>query len=113
MLRATRRSTIRSAGGSFAIVASRYNAKYVDAMLRAAVAELNGAGAKEIQVVRVPGAFEIPAVAATLDATVKKTSGPAANTWQKTAPKVCWICAASPGHCPDRSSWSETMRLAK
>jgi 6,7-dimethyl-8-ribityllumazine synthase len=66
MLKSVRNSRHLTAGGLFAIVASRYNAKYVDAMLRAAVAELKRAGAKRIQVVRVPGAFEIPAVAATL-----------------------------------------------
>ena len=66
MLRAVKKSSQRVHAGSFAIVASRYNARYVDAMLRAAAAELKRAGVKKIQVVRVPGAFEIPAVAARL-----------------------------------------------
>ena len=56
----------RGSGGSFAIVASRYNARYVDAMLRAAKTELKRAGAHRILVVRVPGAYEIPIVAAQL-----------------------------------------------
>ncbi len=52
--------------GAFAIIASRYNAKYVDAMVAAAEDELKRAGVRKIRVVRVPGAFEIPAVAARL-----------------------------------------------
>src|SRR5262249_22124718 len=58
-------------GGSFAIVASRYNSQYVVAMLHAAREELLKAGAK-VRVVRVPGAFEIPTVASRL---AEKTSG--------------------------------------
>ncbi|HEY2329308.1 MAG TPA: 6,7-dimethyl-8-ribityllumazine synthase [Verrucomicrobiae bacterium] len=56
---------IRAHGGSFAIVASKYNSRYVDAMLRAAKAEILRAGG-QVQIVRVPGAHEIPVVAARL-----------------------------------------------
>ena len=57
---------LRAGGAAFAIVASQYNARYVDAMLRAAKAELKRAGARAVHVFRVPGAYEIPIVAARL-----------------------------------------------
>ena len=52
-------------GTRVAIVASRYNARYVNSMLRAVKAEL-AKGKVAAEVVRVPGAFEIPAVASAL-----------------------------------------------
>ncbi|MBI1839932.1 MAG: 6,7-dimethyl-8-ribityllumazine synthase [Verrucomicrobia bacterium] len=65
--RSTTRPRKRPAvGGHFAIVASRYNPRYVDSMLRAAQATLRRAGAAEIEIIRVPGAFEIPVVASAL-----------------------------------------------
>jgi 6,7-dimethyl-8-ribityllumazine synthase len=66
MLKPIKAKTFRAGDGRFAIVASQYNERYVDAMLQAAQAELEGAGAKAVQVVRVPGAYEIPVVAARL-----------------------------------------------
>ena len=65
MLKKVKTKTTQTSGGSFAIVAARYNSRYVDAMLQAAKAELLRAGGK-VQVVRVPGAYEIPIVAAKL-----------------------------------------------
>jgi 6,7-dimethyl-8-ribityllumazine synthase len=67
MLTAVKSRGFRHTGAArFVIVASQYNARYVDSMLRAAKAELKRAGVKTIQIVRVPGAFEIPVVAARL-----------------------------------------------
>jgi 6,7-dimethyl-8-ribityllumazine synthase len=54
------------ANGQFAIVAAKYNGRYVEAMLRAAKADLERAGAEKVRVVRVPGAFEVPVVATKL-----------------------------------------------
>ena len=67
MLKPVARTRARKTGAAFAIVASRYNARYVDSMVRAAQTELKRAGAS-VQVVRVPGAFEIPVVVAQLAA---------------------------------------------
>jgi 6,7-dimethyl-8-ribityllumazine synthase len=65
MLKPVNTKTARASGGTFAIVASRYNPRYVDAMLRAAKTEILRAGGT-VQIVRVPGAYEIPVVAAKL-----------------------------------------------
>lgn len=66
MLKPIATRKVRAAAGHFAIVASRYNGRYVDSMLRAATRELKAAKVESINVVRVPGAFEIPVVAAKL-----------------------------------------------
>ena len=52
-------------GLRFAVIASRFNAEFVDGLLRGALDCLarHGAKADDIAIVRVPGAFEIPAVA--------------------------------------------------
>ena len=70
MLQKNQPQNIRSRGGVFAIVASKYNPRYVDAMLRAARAEILRAGGR-VRIVRVPGAYEIPVVAAKLAANSK------------------------------------------
>ena len=65
MLKKIQAKKISANGGRFAIVASKYNSRYVDAMLRAAKKEILRAGGK-VKIVRVPGAYEIPVVAARL-----------------------------------------------
>ena len=51
-------------GRKFAIVAARFNEKVVDAMLEGALGALAEAGVEQedIQVLRVPGCFELPLV---------------------------------------------------
>ena len=55
-------------GARFAIIASRWNPRIVDALVAAARAtfEANGVDAEAVDVIRVPGAWEIPMVAARL-----------------------------------------------
>lgn len=65
MLKPVPRLRQRAAAARIAIVASRYNARYVNGLVRAARATLARAGAR-IELIRVPGAFEIPVVAAAL-----------------------------------------------
>ena len=66
MLKTVKRKSHRANQARFAIVASRYNARYVDSMLAAAKAELKSASVGSIQVIRVPGAYEIPVVVSRL-----------------------------------------------
>ena len=66
MLKTIQPSDLTHVGGHYAIVASVYNTQSVDSLLRASEQELARGGAESVQVIRVPGAFEIPAVAAKL-----------------------------------------------
>jgi 6,7-dimethyl-8-ribityllumazine synthase len=77
MLNKIKAKKIAAQGGHFAIIASRYNARYVDAMLRAAKTAILRAGGK-LQIIRVPGAFEIPVVAARLARGTSAQSRPSA-----------------------------------
>ena len=63
MLQTNRKTKAGPAGGRYVIVASRYNARYVDGMLRAARKVFKAAKAARVTVIRVPGAFEIPMAA--------------------------------------------------
>jgi 6,7-dimethyl-8-ribityllumazine synthase len=60
-------------GGRFAIVVSRFNAFITERLLLSAIDGLvrSGADKKDIELVRVPGAFEIPLAARTLAETGK------------------------------------------
>ena len=66
MLKRTDKAGKTKAAGPIAIVASAYNAKYVDAMLDASLSVLGENGAGEVELIRVPGAFEIPVAVAKL-----------------------------------------------
>jgi 6,7-dimethyl-8-ribityllumazine synthase len=89
MLTQIKSRRFRAGDGRFAIVASQYNGRYVDSMLKAAEAELEKAGAKSVQVVRVPGAYEIPVVAARL---ARTGALHAPRTTQQASPLSAIIC---------------------
>jgi 6,7-dimethyl-8-ribityllumazine synthase len=89
MLKTIKAGTLSAGNARFAIVASQYNARYVDAMLQAAKAELKRAGAVEVQVVRVPGAYEIPVVAARL---ARTSSSHASRITHHALPLSAIIC---------------------
>ncbi|HZQ46705.1 MAG TPA: 6,7-dimethyl-8-ribityllumazine synthase [Verrucomicrobiae bacterium] len=74
MLRKLQRREKDGQGGNFAIVASKYNSRFVDSMLRAAQKEFRRSGAS-VSIVRVPGAYEIPLAAARLARTSTELSG--------------------------------------
>ena len=65
------RGGLPAAGLRFGIVASRFNSFITDRLLSSALEALEqaGAGAKQVEVVRVPGSFEIPLGAKKLAAT--------------------------------------------
>ena len=64
---------LRATGKRFGVVVSRFNAFITDRLLQSAFDGLVQCGAttKDIQIVRVPGAFEIPSAARTLAETKK------------------------------------------
>ena len=66
MLQKTDRKTPQKSDIRVSIVASVYNSGFVDGMIEAALTTLAISGAGKVELIRVPGAFEIPVVAAKL-----------------------------------------------
>ena len=66
MLKKVARKSAHRSEATVALIASQYNARYVNAMVREARRELERGGKVRVQVVRVPGTYEIPVVAARL-----------------------------------------------
>jgi len=71
---------LSAAGMRFAIVAARWNAVITDRLLDGALDALlrSGAARRHIEIVRVPGAWEVPAAARTLAERIPVTGGPGA-----------------------------------
>lgn len=59
------KGTLEGQGLRFAVVVARYNEKYTERLLEGALKALaeGGVGSEDVDVLRVPGAFEIPLVA--------------------------------------------------
>lgn len=66
MLKTNSKKKRRLPNGRIAIVAARYNPRFVEGMLNAALLEFSAAGVQEIEVFRVPGSYEIPVVVSRL-----------------------------------------------
>jgi 6,7-dimethyl-8-ribityllumazine synthase len=65
MLKKIAKANSHGAGqGTYAIVAATYNRQYTDALVQSAQNELKGV--KHLEIIRVPGSFEIPAIASRL-----------------------------------------------
>jgi 6,7-dimethyl-8-ribityllumazine synthase len=109
MLRALKKRSSRANGARFAIIASRYNSRYVDAMLKAARTELKRGAAQRIDVIRVPGAFEIPAVASRLAA--RSSENPSKHDYDAL---ICFgvIVQGQTSHA-DHIGWGVTHALAQ
>ena len=71
---------LSAAGMRFAIVAARWNAVITDRLLEGALDALlrSGAARRHIEIVRVPGAWEVPAAARTLAERIPVNGGPGA-----------------------------------
>jgi len=71
---------LSAAGMRFAIVVARWNAVITDRLLESALDALlrSGAARRHIEVVRVPGAWEVPAAARTLAERIPVNGGPGA-----------------------------------
>jgi 6,7-dimethyl-8-ribityllumazine synthase len=66
MLKSVTKALLQPTGGRFVIIASKYNSRYVEGMLEAARGVLAKSEVADVEVIRVPGAFEIPVVATTV-----------------------------------------------
>ncbi|MEC9081443.1 MAG: 6,7-dimethyl-8-ribityllumazine synthase [Verrucomicrobiota bacterium] len=62
----TRKRNLSKKKSCITIVASTYNAEYVDGMIAGALEALANSGIENVELIRVPGAFEIPVAVARL-----------------------------------------------